>query len=84
MLTFSEHVIQIVGKVVKRNNVLKALAASSWGKPRENIVTIHTKLLVFGRSIINYVAPIWTPKASAINWTKIQTTQNVAPLIATK
>lgn len=36
MATFNEHVKIIRSKVQKRNNILKALAGSSWGKDKEN------------------------------------------------
>lgn len=80
MLTFGAHAKQVHSKLQSRNNVLKSLAGSTWGKDKETIVTTYKAI---GRSIINYAAPIWTPQLSQTSWNKLQTTQNAALRTAT-
>ncbi|KAI5707813.1 hypothetical protein M8J77_010316 [Diaphorina citri] len=80
LLMFNEHVNITRSKAQKRNNVLKALAGSTWGKEKE-IITITYKAIT--RSIINYAAPIWSPQVSETNWKKLQVIQNAALRIAT-
>lgn len=75
MMNFSKHSKVIVAKLQKRNNVLKALADSAWGKSKETILTTFKAI---GKSIINYAAPIWTPQASKTSLDKIQVCQNAA------
>lgn len=75
LLNFSEHTKITQTKVLKRNNVLKALAGSSWGKEKETL-TITFKSIC--RSIVNYAAPIWSPQISTTNWKNLQVSQNAA------
>lgn len=80
LLNFSEHVKVTRTKVQRRNNVLKALAGSTWGKEKETIVTSYKAIC---RSVVNYAAPIWTPQACDTNWKKLQSSQNGALRTAT-
>ncbi|KAL1447470.1 hypothetical protein WDU94_012425 [Cyamophila willieti] len=80
LLTFTEHIKTTRSKVQKRNNVLKALAGSTWGKEKEIIVTTYKAI---GRSVMNYAAPIWSPQACNSNWKKLQISQNAALRTAT-
>ena len=80
LMTFSAHVQHVKGKVSQRNNVLKALAGTTWGKSKE---TITTTFKAIGRSVLNYAAPIWTPTTSQSRWNELETTQNQALRTAT-
>ena len=61
--------------MAKRNNILKALAGSSWGQQKETLLVTYKAI---GRSIANYAAPVWTPNTSHSSFKKIQTSQNAA------
>ncbi|KAL1447255.1 hypothetical protein WDU94_002708, partial [Cyamophila willieti] len=80
LLTFSEHLKLTQNKTQKRNNVLKAIAGSTWGKDKETLVTTFKAIC---RPIVHYAAPIWTPQASKTNFNKLQVTQNTALRVAT-
>ena len=62
MMTFKYHAKNIKEKINFRNNILKAMAGSSWGKEKEILLTTYTAI---SKSIFNYAAPIWTPPHSA-------------------
>ena len=62
--------------VSELNNVLEALAGTSWGQQKETLLLTYKAL---GRSIANYAAPVWSTPA----WKKIQRTQNEALRIIT-
>ena len=66
-------------RVSGRNNILKALAGTSWGQKKEILLMTYKAI---SRSIINYAAPVWSPNLHDTNYRKIQYTQNEA-LIAT-
>ena len=59
----------------KRNDMLKALAGSSWGHDKETLPMTYNAL---GKSIANYAAPVWSINASDSSFKKIQTAQNAA------
>ena len=80
MLTFNAHANAIRTKMKTRNNALKAIAGSDWGKDKETIITTYKAI---GRPILNYAAPIWSPQISQTHWTNLQATQNAALRIAT-
>ena len=67
-------------KVRARNNILKALAGTSWGQQKETIILTYQAL---GRSVINYAAPIWAPVINDTTWKYLETPQNEAQRIAT-
>ncbi|KAL1445963.1 hypothetical protein WDU94_005493 [Cyamophila willieti] len=75
MLTFNKHAETTTNKLRSRNNMLKTLAGSSWGKDKETMITAFKSIV---RPILNYAAPIWTPQLSKTNWTKLQVCQNTA------
>ena len=54
-LTFNLHCTQAATRVSNRNNVLKALAGTTWGQQETILMTYK----VIGRSIANYGAPVW-------------------------
>ena len=75
LLTFGHHTKHMKDRVGKRNNILKALTGTSWGKDKETIVITYKAI---ERSIINYCAPIWSPTLSPTNWEELQQAQNPA------
>ena len=74
-LTFTQHCNNIAVKVQQRNNVLKALAGSTWGCDKETLLTTYQAI---GRSIISYCCPVWTPSHMDTNWSRLQWAQNSA------
>jgi len=78
--TFSHHAKEIKTKVHSKNNVLKALAGTSWGCEKETMTTTYKAI---GQSLINYACPIWTPalKNNSV-WDSLQAAQNSALKIA--
>ena len=60
-LTFNVHCTQAATRVSNRNNVLKALAGTSWGQQKETILMTYKAI---GRSVANYGAPVWSTNAS--------------------
>ena len=80
MMTFKYHAKNLKEKISSRNNILKALAGSSWGKEKEILLTTYKAI---SGSVLNYAAPIWTPTLSDTNWNELQTTQNAALRTAT-
>ena len=78
-LSFHKHCNYVTDRIVKRNNMLKALAGSSWGRTRS--VTADNEL---GKSIASYAVPIWSTGASHSSFNKIQTAQNAALRTATR
>ena len=73
MFTFKHHAINTVNKLQNRNNILKALAGTSWGMSKEVLLTTYKAI---GQSILNYGCPIWTPALSKTHWENLQTCQN--------
>ena len=56
-------------RIDKRNNMLRALAGSSWGQDKETVLMTYSAL---GKSIANYAAPVWSTNASDSSFKKIQ------------
>ena len=79
-LSFNKHSQYVAERVSGRNNILKALAGTSWGQQKETLLMTYKAV---GRSIINYTAPVWSPNLHDTNYRKIQYTQNEALRIAT-
>ena len=67
----------VTDRIGKKNNMLKALAASSWGQDKETLLLTYNAL---GTSIASYAAPIWSTNASD---SKMQTAQNATLRTAT-
>ena len=80
MLNFGPHIKNIKERVQNRNNVLKCLAGSTWGKDKEILLDTYKAT---GRSILNYATPIWTPYLCETNWKELETAQNSALRLAT-
>ena len=74
-LSFHKHCNYVSDRIEKRNNILKALAGSSWGQDKETLLLTYNAL---GKSIASYAAPVWSTKASDSSFKKIQTAQNAA------
>ena len=74
-LTFTQHCSNIAVKVQQRNNVLKALAGSTWGSDKETLLATYQAI---GRSILSYCSPVWTPSLTNTNWCRLQRAQNSA------
>ena len=79
-LSFHKHCNYMSDKIDKRNNMLKALAGSSWGQDKETLLLTNNAL---GKSITSYDAPIWSTNATYSSFKKMQTTQNAALRTAT-
>ena len=76
-ISFHKHCNYVSDRIDKRNNMLKALAGSSWGQDKETLLMTYNAL---GKSIVNYAAPVWSTNSS---FKKIQTAQNAALRTAT-
>ena len=79
-LSFNKHSSHVVERVSDINNILKALAGTSWGQKKETLLMTYKAV---GRSIINYAAPVWITNLRDTNYRKIQFTQNEALWIST-
>ena len=80
-LSFHENRNYVTDRIDKRNNILKALAGSSW---RQNKDTLRLTYSVLVKSIASYAAPIWSTNASDSGFKKIHTAQNSALTMATR
>ena len=80
LLSFREHTKNLKTNIQSRNNILKALAGTTWGKEKETIVNTYKAT---GQSLLNYCCPIWTPALSATSWKELQVAQNSALRTAT-
>ena len=78
--SFNTHCVQVTNRLSKINNVLKAFAGTNWGQQKETLLLTYKTL---GRSIANYVAPVWSTNASDTSLGRIQRTQNEALKIIT-
>ena len=79
-LPFNKHSGYVAERLSSRNNLLKALAGTSWGQQKETL--LMTYKAVEGL-IINYAAPVWSTNLRDTNYRNIQYTQNEALRIAT-
>ena len=64
-LSFNKHSHYVAERVSGRNNILKALAGTSWGQQKETTLLMTYKAV--DRSIINYDAPVWSPNLHDTN-----------------
>ena len=72
-LSFHKHSNYVSNRIDKRNNMLKALAGSSWGQDKETLLLTYNALR---KSIANHAAPVWRTNARDSSFKKIQTAQN--------
>ena len=70
----------VVERISSRNNILKALAGTSWGQQKETSLMTYKAV---GRSIINYAAHVWSTNLRDTYYRNIQYTQNEALRITT-
>ena len=77
---FHHHCEYVANRVSKRNNILKALAGTSWGQQKETLLMTYKAV---GRLIADYAAPVWSTNASNTSMEKIQVAQNEALRIST-
>ena len=59
-LSFHKHFNYVSDRIDKRNNMLKALAGSSWRQEKETLLRTYNAL---GKSIASYAAPVWSTNA---------------------
>ena len=79
-LTLTQQCNNIAVNVQQRNNVLKALAGSTWGCGKETLLTTYQ---VIGRPMLSYCCPVWTPSPKDTYWSRLQRAQNSLLRIAT-
>ena len=75
-LSFHKHCNYVSERIDKGNNMLKALAGSSWGQEKETLLMTYNAL---GKSIASYATPVWSTNASDSSFKKIQTAQKKRP-----
>ena len=80
LLKFNHHVKEVRSKLNSKNNVLKAITGTDWGKDKETLTSTYKAI---GQSQLNYCCPIWTPNLSKTSWRTLQTAQNSALRTAT-
>ena len=66
-LSFNKHSQYVPERVPGRNNILKALAGTSWGQQKETLLMTYKAV---SRSIINYAAHVWSPNLHDTNYRK--------------
>ena len=79
-LSFNKHNGYVAERVSSRNNILQALAGTSWGQQKETLLMTYKAVW---RSIINYAAPVWSTNLRDTNYRNIKYTQNEVLRIAT-
>ena len=79
-LSLNKHSDYVAERVSSRNNILKALACTSWEQQKETLLMTYNAV---GRSIINYDAPVWSRNLRDTNFRNIQYPQNEALRIST-
>ena len=79
-LSIHMHCNYVSDTIDKRNNMLEALAGSSWGQDKETLLLTYNTV---GKSIASYAAPVWSTNASNSSFKNIQTAQNTALRTAT-
>ena len=72
-LSFHRHCNYVSDRIDNRNNMLKALAGSSWEQDKQTLLLTYN---VLGKSIASYAAPVWSTNASDSSFNKIQTAPN--------
>ena len=80
MFTFLTHILEIVRKSGKRNNILHALSDLSFGHDKE-CLTANFKSLI--RPLLDYAAPIVYPNYSATSIRQLQLIQNCSLRLVT-
>ena len=70
ILSFQKHCNYVTDRIDKRNNMIKALAGSSWGPEKETLLRTYNALEKY---IASYAAPVWNTNASDSSFKEIQT-----------
>ena len=73
LLSFHKNCNYVTDRIDKRNNRLKAPAASSWGQDKNTLLLTYNALRKY---IASYAAPVWSTNARDSSFKKIQTAQN--------
>ena len=71
-LSYHKHCNYVTDRIDKRNNMLNALAGSSWGQEKETLLLAYNTL---GKSIASYAAPVWSTNASDSSFKKIDSAE---------
>ena len=79
-LSFNKYSQYVAERVSVRNDIIEALAGTSWGQQKETPLITYKAV---GRSIINYATPVWSPNLHDACYRNIQCTQNDSLRIAT-
>ena len=66
-ISFQKHYNYVSDRIDKRNNMLKALAGSSWGQDKETLMLTYNAL---GKSVATYAVPVWGTNASDSSFKK--------------
>ena len=74
-ISFHKHCNYVSDRIDKKNNMMKAMAGSSWGQDKETLLMTYNALEKY---IANYAAPVWNANASDSSFKKIQTALNAA------
>ena len=74
-ISFHKHCTYLSDRIDKRNNMLTALAGSSWGQDKETLLLTYN---ASGKSIASYAAPVWSTNASDSSFKKVHPAQNGA------
>ena len=71
-LSFHRHCNYVSDRIHKTNNMLKALAGSSWGLDKVTLLLTYNAL---GKSIKSYAAPVWSTNVSDSSFKKIDSAE---------
>ena len=74
-ISFHKHCNYVSDRIDKINNMLKALARSSWGQDKETLLLTYNALVKY---IASYAAPVWSTNTRDSSFKKIQTAQNAS------
>ena len=80
-LSFNKCISHVAESLSIGNNILEALAGTSWGQQKETLLMTYKAV---GRSVINYTAPVWSTTLRDTTYRNIQYTQNEALRISTE
>ena len=68
-LTYSTHIHKISVQAHKPLQMIKALTATGWGKPKETLMDTYKAVM---RMALEYASSIWSPLASLTSINKLQ------------
>ena len=79
-LTYSTHIHNISVQAHKPLQIIKALTARGWGKPKETLMATYKAVM---RPAMEYASSVWSPIASSTSINKLHVMQNAALRTAT-